>query len=400
MLKKLRFKIVAVTMAIVLAMLIIIFGLIYYFTQSNLQDRADAAMDTVSAAAQQYNYPAAPRPQVDLPYFVLQINIWGDVIASGNTYYDLEDQQLVQELIQNVYRTNQRDGYLPDWNLQFRLHNGHTTQTICFVDLSVQRSTLSALVRNCLLTGALSLLVFFALAVLLARWAVRPVDRAWQQQKQFVSDASHELKTPLTVILSNAELIGEEEGLSEDGRQFAKNILFMSKKMRNLTEGLLELSRADNGQVKQHFAPLDFSRLVAEAVLPFEPAFYEQGMALQWHIEEGIRCNGNEQYLRQVVDILLDNARKYSAPGTVYLELKRQNRQCLLSLFNPGDPIVQEELERIFDRFYRSDRARSQSGSFGLGLSIAKSVVTEHEGRIWAQSNQNGNLFCVSIPVI
>ena len=229
---------------------------------------------------------------------------------------------------------------------------------------------------------------------------MKPVDRAWQQQKQFVSDASHELKTPLTVILSNAELIDGEEGLSEDGRQFAKNILFMSRKMRNLTEGLLELSRADNGQVKQHFAPVDLSKLAEESVLPFEPAFYEQGMVLQWHIEEGVRCNGNEQYLRQVVDILLDNARKYSAPGTVYLELKRQNRQCLLTLFNPGEPIAPEERERIFDRFYRSDRARSQSGSFGLGLSIAKSIVTEHGGRIWVQSNQNGNLFCVSIPAV
>ena len=387
-------------MAIVLAMLVIIFGLVYYFTQSNLQDRADTAMEAVSAAALQHNYPAVPRPQVDLPYFVLQINLWGDVIASGNTYYDLEDQQLVQELIQTVYRKNQRDGYLSELDLQFRLHNGLGTQTIGFVDLSVQRSTLSALVRNCLLIGAFSLLAFFILAVLLARWAVKPVDRAWQQQKQFVSDASHELKTPLTVILSNAELIDGEEGLSEDGRQFAKNILVMSRKMRNLTEGLLELSRADNGQVKQHFAPVDLSKLAEESVLPFEPAFYEQGMVLQWHIEEGVRCNGNEQYLRQVVDILLDNARKYSAPGTVYLELKRQNRQCLLTLFNPGEPIAPEERERIFDRFYRSDRARSQSGSFGLGLSIAKSIVTEHGGRIWVQSNQNGNQFCVSVPAV
>ena len=103
--------------------------------------------------------------------------------------------------------------------------------------------------------------------------------------------------------------------------------------------------------------------------------------------------------LRQVLDILLDNARKYSAPGVVNLELKRQGRQCLLTLSNPGEPIPAQECERIFDRFYRADKARSRSDSFGLCISIAKSVVQENGGNIWVESNSTGNCFCITLPI-
>ena len=400
MLKKLRHKIVAVTMAIVLAMLIIIFGLVYYFTQSSLQEQADTALNAVASAAEKVNYPAVPRPSVQLPYFVFQINIWGDVVASGNTHFDLEDKALVETLILEVYKDNKTSGYLPDYNLRYRLKNAPGNQTISFVDVASHSAALALLVRNSLVIGIFSLAAFFALAVFLAYWAVKPVDKAWQQQKQFISDASHELKTPLTVIISNTELLQNGQDLPEEGRQFADNIMVMSRKMRNLTEGLLELSRADNGQVKKNFANVDLSRMAEEAVLPFEPVFFEQNMTLRWQIEPNITCNGNEQYLRQVLDILLDNARKYSDPGAVVLHLKRQGKQCLLTLSNPGQPIPAQEREKIFDRFYRSDRARSRSDSFGLGLSIAKSVVQEHGGRIWVESNPSGNCFCLTLPIL
>ena len=108
---------------------------------------------------------------------------------------------------------------------------------------------------------------------------------------------------------------------------------------------------------------------------------------------------GSEQYLHQLVDILLDNAGKYSAPGIVAVDLQRQGRgQCLLTVANPGEPIATEDLKRIFERFYRTDKARSRTGSFGLGLAIAQSVVQEHGGRIWAESNVTGNRFCVLLP--
>ena len=246
----------------------------------------------------------------------------------------------------------------------------------------------------------ISLIVFFVISLFLAKWMVKPVDRAWTQQKQFISDASHELKTPLAVIMANAELMQSTANTAEKDR-YCGNIFQMSVRMRELVEGMLDLSRVDNGQVKSTFKKLDLSGLVEEALLPFEPMFFENGLHLQSSVGQGITVNGNDRYLSQVVHILLDNALKYSAPGIVELQLQRYGRtQALLTVSNPGNPIAPEDQERIFDRFYRQDEARTASGSFGLGLAIAKSLVTEHGGRIWVDSNKTGNCFCVLLPCI
>ena len=245
--------------------------------------------------------------------------------------------------------------------------------------------------------GGVSLLIFLGISILLARWAVAPVEKAWHQQKQFVSDASHELKTPLTVIMSNAELLQLPEYEEESKEQFSRNILTMSHQMHHLVEGLLELARAD--RVTQNFERMALSEVVEQALLPFEPVLFERGLHLDADIAPGIYLRGNAQSLKQVVDILLDNAFKYSAPGVVAVELSRHSRnKCLLTVSNPGDPIPAAELEKIFDRFYRTDKSRSRDGSFGLGLSIAKTVVAEHGGRIWAKSNETGNCFFVELP--
>ena len=169
--------------------------------------------------------------------------------------------------------------------------------------------------------------------------------------------------------------------------------------MRELVEGMLELARADNGQFKIHFESVDFSRIIRESTLTYEALFFEQGLSLQAEIEDGLIVNGNGQYLNQLIDILLDNAQKYSARGIVDVNLRRfGNSQCLLSVSNPGLPIPKEDLEKIFQRFYRTDPARSHNGSFGLGLSIAQRIAQEHGGQIWAESNETGNRFSILLP--
>ena len=397
MLKKLRWKFVMINMVIVAAMLLVILGMLYHFTKRDLEEQSVATMQTLTQNVRSpMGWDNALR-QVQLPWFVLRIGVFGDVTVSGNARFDLSDGELVQALIQAVRNTSEQEGYLPEYGVEYRLVSEPAAQHLIFVDTSVQKAVLRAQVNTSLLVGFGSLLAFFGISLLLARWAVRPVERAWQQQKQFVSDASHELKTPLTVIMSNAELI---QSAGEEGQErYAENILTMTRQMRNLVEGLLELSRAENGQVRKSFAQLDLSKLLSEAMLPFEPVLFERELYLDARVEEGISLHGSEQYLRQLVDILLENAGKYSAPGIVAVELRRTGRnQCLLTVSNPGEPIPREELERIFDRFYRRDTARSRTGSFGLGLAIARAIAREHGGRIWAESNATGNRFCVQLP--
>lgn len=397
MLKKLRLKFVLINMSIVAAMLVVIFFTVYHFTKTDLDNQSHALLQSLSQNSQQ---PGSIRPQdVQLPYFVIQINVHGEVVASGHTYYDLKDQAFMQSLIQRVCTAQSSTGMIEEYALRYHRISLPGLQKLVFVDVSSQQAALNSLIQTSVLMGIISLVAFAGISVLLARWAVKPVERAWQQQRQFVSDASHELKTPLTVILSNAELLQGTKHDDGEREQFTENILTMTYRMRSLVEGLLELARADNGQVKNAFAPLDFSKLVSDALLPFEPMLFERGLTLNSAIEPGITLTGSAQHLQQVVDILLDNAGKYAAAGIVAVNLQKQGRaHCLLTVSNPGRPIAPEELERIFERFYREDKARAGNGSFGLGLSIARSIVQAHNGKIWAESNETGNCFFVQLP--
>lgn len=393
MLKQLRLKFVLVNMVIVTCMLLVIFGLTIEHTRTELEQESETALQTLAYGVQK------PGEEIRIPYFIIQINIHGNINVSGTSYHDLTDESFIQELIQLVYTGEKTVGYLEEYQLRYAVTSNLASQKLVFVDISGHATALSSLIKGCCIIGVAALIAFLVISILLARWAVKPVEKAWNQQKQFVSDASHELKTPLTVIMSNAELLQNPEFDDEHKQQFVGSILTMTQQMRKLVEGMLELARTDNGQVKKAFAKVAFSREVSDALLPFEPVFFEKGLILQSEIQPGITLQGSWDHLRQVLEILLDNAAKYSAKGIVSVDLRRQGRgHCLLSVSNPGQPIDQKNLEQIFERFYRVDEARSRTGSFGLGLPIARSIIREHNGKIWAQSNETGNCFCVLLP--
>lgn len=396
MLKKLRKRFILINMIIVTAMLLIIFGLIFHFTRTDLDNKSNQMLQSLS---QNIRDPGNADPDVQLPYFTLQINSWGEVVASGNTHYDISDTQFVEELIQQVYATGKTTGTIEKYDLKYTVTRSLTAQRITFVDVSSNKAALTSLLQTSFFTGLIALAAFAFISILLARWAVKPIDQAWQQQQQFVSDASHELKTPLTVIISNAELLQNTDYDEEEHQHFTQNILSSSRQMRCLAEGLLDLARADNGQIRTNFEEISLSKIVSDSILPFEPVFFENGMILENTVEPDILLQGSSQHLRQLTDILLDNARKYSSHGVVELQLRRTGKnQCLLTVSNPGTPIPRDELKKIFQRFYRSDTARTNTGSFGLGLSIAQRIVQEHGGEIWAESNETGNCFNVLLP--
>lgn len=393
MLKTLRKRFVLITMAIVTGMLLIIFGLVIHFTNLDLNAQSDALLQQI---AQNALDPNSQDPNSPLPYFTLRFSTFGQVVASGKTHYDITDGAFLDKLIGEIYDINKNTGYLEDYSLKYTVVTSPMLQVIAFVDVSSQHDSMLSLLQVSILTAVAALAVFTFLSILLARWAASPVDKAWKQQKQFISDASHELKTPLTVIISNAELLQNEDG---DSALTTENILSASRQMRHLVESMLELARADNGQITSHFEMTDFSKAVTDSILLFEPVFFESGLRLDSEIEPNILVYGSVGHLRQLTDILLDNGQKYSGPGIVEVKLSRQGKnQCLLTVSNPGNPIPSEELESIFQRFYRSDTARTSAGSFGLGLSIAQRITEEHGGKIWAESNQTGNRFSVLLP--
>ena len=327
MLKRLRLQFVAVIMVIVTIMLCTVFGMLYFFTRSSLEQESFAMMRAVPVGIMAPDRPLAPfaRPseqpeQVRLPFFVVQEAEDGTLTAAGVGYYDLSpgeafDQTFLQELMQEVERVNRPSGELKQYHLRFLRVDAPFGQSVIFADTTSEQSTLNNLVKNCILIGVLCFFAFLGISIKLAAWTVKPVEWAWQQQRQFVSDASHELKTPLTVIMTNAELLQSEENDRDSQVRFSANILTMSRQMRQLIEEMLDLARTDSGQSTLIFSQVDLSRLISDAVLPFEPVFFEAGLTPAVDIQPGLTVRGSQQHLRQTVDILLDNARKYAAPS-------------------------------------------------------------------------------------
>ncbi len=401
MLKKLRVRFICIIMAIVTGMLCAIMITVVRFTQSNLRTESLRIMESIAVDPMQLGGNGQQKGG-ELPYFALQIGRRNEVLAINGSNFDLTDETVVQDLIQKTFYSESPEGELPEYNLRYYRRFSWNACCIVFADLAGEQRTVSRLRQVCVGIGMTSLAIFFLISLLLARWMVKPVEKAWQQQRQFVSDASHELKTPLTVILTNAEFLQQPEYDGEEKGRFASNILIMAGQMRGLVEGLLDLARVDNGQARAAWERVELSGLINDAILPFEPLYFEKGLTLEGQIEPDIFVHGSAPHLRHVVEILLDNAQKYSAtPAQVTIRLQRQGRgQCIISVENPGAPIPLEELRNIFKRFYRVDTARSRDGSYGLGLSIAQGIVTEHRGRIWAASSGGVNTFYVTLPTI
>ena len=394
MIRSLRRKFIAMTLAIVTVLLCLMLGFVVHTTGENLEAESIALL---RKAAQEP--PVHGRPgQGQQPCFVVMVSPWGYAVQSSGGF-DLSDEKMLAEILARA-GSGEAVGELPDYSLRYyRQELPGGLMTLAFGDISAEKTALKHLTWSCVGIGAAAVAVFWVICVFLARWAVGPVEKAWAEQRQFVADASHELKTPLTVLLANAELLQSPDATGEQRSQYARSILTMSSRMRSLVEGLLELARVDNGTVRERFEPVDLSKLVEEELLPFEPVYFERGLSLESEIEPGISVSGSPRHLRQVVGILLDNAMKYARPqGAVWLRLTRQGNAALLAVSNPGGPLSREECRDIFLRFYRTDRART-GGGYGLGLPIARGIVTEHGGKIWADSQAGRVTLRVQIPL-
>lgn len=401
MIKRLKIKFVCINMAIVTAMLCVILTLVIFFMSMGMEIQSRNQMQAITENTFRPGWHLDGRQAAWRPHFVVKVGARGEILALDSGYFEEMEESVILELTAAVLLDQNETGTLMEHELRFQKKPAIYGQTVIFMDMSGEIATMENLVKTCIFIGVISFGCFLIISVLLARWAVKPVESAWNQQRQFVADASHELKTPLTVIMTNTELLQSPLYSEAERSVFIGSILTMSRQMRGLVESLLELARVDNGTTKMYLSEMDFSEVVSDGLLPFEPLYFEKELLLESDVEEGIRIRGSAAHLRQVLDILLDNGAKYAiAPGTVVVKLKRQGNHCLLSVSNPGERIGREDLKNIFKRFYRVDKARAMNHSYGLGLSIAESIVKEHGGKIWAESEGGINTFFVQLNVV
>ena len=403
MIRKLRLKFVAICMALVTAILAVVFFSVYLSMARNISDLSRQVLYRVS---QEETIGGMTRPDISiaiggdrvlLPYFT--VNVWpsrgGGYTAqiTGGTYSNLEDTEELTAILQDCLSQNRQEGTVSGYHLRYLRQDNGLYEKLAFVDMSMEQAVLRRMMGSYLVIALAALALLLGVSVLLSHWATRPVEKAWKQQRQFLSDASHELKTPLTVILSNAELL-EQVQLSDKPARWTDNILSEAGRMRSLVEEMLTLARADNMVRTAVMAEVSLSDVAADCALAFEPVAFEAGKPLEYQIADGTLVLGDGDKLRQLISILLDNAIKYGADGgTITLSLQKTDRQARLTVSNPGDPIPPEQLGRLFERFYRADVSRGEKSGFGLGLPIARTIAEEHKGTLRAESDAGSTRF-------
>ena len=336
--------------------------------------------------------PEAPKFQLST-FYTVAISLDGKVLEIKNDPATVYSDDALEQMAKNIIEEGKSTGTLD--NLTFLKTDKNGYILVAFMDNTVVNESARSLFRYTLIFGGVALVVFFFLARFLAKKIVAPLEESYQKQRQFISDAGHELKTPVSVVSANAELLSRQIG----DNQWLQNIQYENERMGMLVGQLLDLARTEN--VTPQMEHIDFSRLVAGEALPFESVAFEKELALNTAITSGIAVAGNGAQLKQLTSILLDNAIRHSKPaGEVRLTLTGDHGIAELSVINTGDEIPTEHRDKIFERFYRMDPARSgEDKHYGLGLAIAKAIVNAHHGHIKVLCYNGLVEFRVNLPI-
>ena len=395
MIRKLRLKIVGISVVTVAVVLVSALVILALSTRSQMAQSSEARLyEALEGKLDKSELPGSS----GLPCFVAEVYSGGTIRLSGSSYYNLQDEEMVLHIVQAALEREDDSGVLGDYSLRYLRRIGVVSVRIAFTDCTMEQATMRSLLLRSGLVALAALAVLAGLSYCLAGLVVGPVKRAWQEQKQFVSDASHELKTPLTVILSSSELAAEEQDVQRT-KQYVEGIHAESLRMKALVEDMLTLARTESG-TRPETEAVDLSDTVLESVLAFEPVAFESGRELVYDIQPELTVMGSGVQLRRLTDILLDNAVKYAAEGTpIRLLLRQEGRCAALRVENRGETIPVEELRHIFDRFYRADESRSGGEGFGLGLAIAQSIAQSHGGSIGCASEEGVTRFIVTLPL-
>ena len=412
MIQSLKKKLIFINMSLVFVVLLAVFTCLCLYTANNqhqnaqrgltalLQRRSEDAPKLDIGKSDDWKGGLPQRNNDLLAGFVVVINNDGTATIESSHSINISDDT-VQTLAQLAQNSSQKSGLLRAYSLRYYTSNDNGKTRIAFLDATSDIAAMAELVVSSLLVGLFALLAFFFVSLLLANLALKPVEAAWNRQKQFVADASHELKTPLTVILANQKiLLAHPEKTVAEQSQWIENTQSEGDRMKSLVEDLLFLAKTDDGVSKETLSDVNLSDVAQGSMLSFASLAFESGIMLNDSIQPGIILTGSEPKLRRLCGVLLDNALKYvNRNGTVDIELNAENGFAQLRVHNTGTPIPEEELPHLFERFYRVDRARS-AGGYGLGLSIAQSIVEAHGGRITvSSSNAAGTTFTAILPL-
>ena len=347
---------------------------------------------STSMAQNRTSVESIPKTIGSIDYFAIMADTNGKYLATLFNDYIIDERA---QRYTNAIINDRKDTGMINSYQYYRASKPNGTIMI-LTDKSSEKDMLNQLKRTTIIVGLIALVVLSVLAYFLSKKSIQPIREAFDKQKQFVSDASHELKTPLTVISTNADVLEGEIG----DNKWLNYIKSQTDRMSVLVNDLLNLTRLENSNNELERRYFNLSKAIANTALPFECQAFENNKKFEVNIEDNIMLSGSEKHIKQMAAIFIDNALKYSNEGgTVQVTLKRSGERKLLSVYNTGQGIKETDTEKIFERFYRSDESRNRAtGGYGLGLAIAKSVADKHKFKIHVL-NQPGKSVCFIVTM-
>lgn len=394
------------------------FAAIYMITFNNIQNQNKLKIENISSTTKHYMeiFEHSVMVNVQLPSgeyiqaFGVIINEQGDYVFDSS--FGIISKEFILEAVNLATKENSKTGkiLLDDKQFQYSFSQAFAKVNITddslknlpvveqlyqitFLDITESQQTLMQLLITFITIGVVTLFGILGISIYFAKRSVIPIEKSYIKQQQFIQDASHELKTPLASIGANLDAVtSNPKETVESQQKWLGYIYYEIERMSKLVNDLLYLAKTDNTEAPMELSPINFSETIENSILSIETVIFEKGIKFNRHIDSDVIVNGDEDKMEQIVKILLDNAVKYTnAGGSIDVLLWIRKNQAVFSVSNTGDGIAEEHIERIFDRFYRVDSSRKHNGSYGLGLSIAKSLVKSMNGEISVSSIQNEN---------
>lgn len=419
MLKSLRNRMLIINMVSTFCLLLVSFFVIFAVTYSSVQRDIDRNLFRAfsmhrPAVAPEEEKPSPfsehPRKDTDTPeerhlgdIRNFSVVVFEDGTVETDSLFG-ENSEVYRSVAEYAAKQKKTEGRFKSEEVywQYDTHLlGNGARIIALADVTAEYAMLVRLAVSFALCAVLLLVLIFFFSLFFANRAMRPVSEAWEKQKRFVADASHELKTPLAAINANVDaVLANAESTVSEQKKWLRHIKSEAQRLSQLTNNLLFMARMD-ARSEIPTENVNLSETAEEVALNFEATAFERGIHLEYFSDRDSIVKGDKNGLYRLVVILLDNAVKYSPNGeTVTVAVKKEKKCILLSVHNTGSPIPPDKREKIFDRFYRADESRT-GNSYGLGLAMAREITTRHGGKIWVESDkENGTVFYVKLDCV
>lgn len=407
MIKKLRIKLIAASMASLFLVLFVIGGIVGVLNYQKITKDTDKILEILERNSGTFpkKFPENKKEEIpgmspEIPYesryFSVLLDENGNILLTDTLKTVSVDTEKAIKYASEVWEKEKEKGFLDHYRYRRCSYNGEVR--IIFLDCRRQLDNFKNFLFTTFSVSTIGLLSVFVLMVYLSARIVKPFSDNYEKQKRFITDAGHELKTPLTIIEADTEVLEMDFGENE----WLQDIQGQTKRLADLTNALVALSRMEEGQSRDLKVEFPLSDMVEEVFHTFQALAKVQEKSLVSVIEPMVAMKGNEKAIRELIIILLDNAVKYTnEKGEISVNLEKKKNRIYLSVFNTTEHISKEQISHLFDRFYRTDASRnSQTGGYGLGLSIAAATVESHRGKIIAETEDERSLrITVILPI-